>query len=57
MYIKRNVKFLLHKRSGGDPLSIPIRMRISYAGKTADFPIGFNIPINLLEPNNTESKE
>ena len=49
MYIKRSVKFLLHRRSGGDPLSTPIRMRISYAGKTADFPLGFNIPINYWD--------
>lgn len=38
MYIKRGVKFLSYKRSGGNPLNTPIRMRISYAGKTADFP-------------------
>lgn len=56
MYIKRSVKFLLHKRSGGDPLSTPIRMRISYAGKTADFPIGFNIPINYWDQTTQKVK-
>ncbi len=37
MHIKRSVKFLSYKRSGGNPLNTPIRMRISYAGKNRRF--------------------
>lgn len=48
MYIKRTVKFILHTRKKGDALdgkNIAIRMRISYAGTTIDFPTGLNIDV------------
>jgi integrase len=44
MYIKRSIKFLLHKRKPGETANIAIRMRISYAGnRPIDFPTGCNV--------------
>jgi len=46
MYIKRNVKFLLHKRRPGDTLNLGIRMRVTLSGeRPLDFPIGHTIDL------------
>lgn len=46
MYIKRNIKFLLHKRKPGDTLNLGIRMRVTLSGeRPIDFPIGHTIDL------------
>lgn len=44
MYIKRIVKFILHKRKPGDVTNLAIRMRVTVKGeRPIDFPIGHKI--------------
>jgi integrase len=46
MYIKRHIKFLLHKRKSGKTNSLGIRMRVTLSGKPPiDFPIGHSIDL------------
>jgi len=46
MYIKRNIKFLLHKRKPGDTSNLGIRMRVTLSGeRPIDFPIGHTIDL------------
>lgn len=47
MYIKRNIKFLLHKRKPGDTSNLGIRMRVTLSGqRPIDFPTGHKIDLN-----------
>lgn len=46
MYIKRIVKFILHKRKPGDVTNLAIRMRVTVKGeRPIDFPIGHKIDL------------
>lgn len=46
MYIKRIVKFILHKRKPGDATNLAIRMRVTVKGeRPIDFPIGHKIDL------------
>jgi integrase len=46
MYIKRSIKFLLHKRKSGATKKLGIRMRVTLSGKPPiDFPIGYSIDL------------
>lgn len=46
MYIKRIVKFILHKRKPGDVSNLAIRMRVTLKGeRPIDFPIGHKIDL------------
>ena len=47
MYIKRTIKFLLHKRKPGETNNLAIRMRVTLSGqRPIDFPIGHNIDLS-----------
>lgn len=44
MYIKRKIKFLLHKRKPGETSNLGIRMRVTLSGqRPIDFPVGHKI--------------
>jgi hypothetical protein len=46
MYIKRTIKFLLHKRKQGETSNLAIRMRVTLSGEhPLDFPIGHTIDL------------
>ena len=46
MYIKRKIKFILHKRKPGETSNLGIRMRVTLSGKNPiDFPIGHKIDL------------
>lgn len=46
MYIKRTIKFLLHKRKTGETNNLAIRMRVTLSGeRPIDFPIGHTIDL------------
>lgn len=47
MYIKRIIKFILHKRKPGDVSNLAIRMRVTLKGeRPIDFPIGYKVDLN-----------
>ena len=53
MYIKRNIKFLLHKRKPGDTSNLGIRMRVTLSGqRPIDFPIGFKTSLSNWDESN-----
>jgi len=46
MYIKRTIKFLLHKRKTGETNNLAIRMRVTLSGESPlDFPIGHTVDL------------
>jgi integrase len=46
MYIKRTIKFLLHKRKQGEVNNLAIRMRVTLSGeRPLDFPVGHTIDL------------
>ncbi|GHT09010.1 integrase [Bacteroidia bacterium] len=50
MYIKRSIKFLLHKRKPGETNNLAIRMRVTLSGeRPIDFPIGHNIDLEYWD--------
>ncbi|MDR1199278.1 MAG: site-specific integrase [Prevotellaceae bacterium] len=60
MHIKRNIRFILHKRKAGNSLktkSVPVRMRISYAGKTIDFLTGHSVDVEFWDEKKERAKE
>lgn len=47
MYIKRNIKFLLHKRKPGETTNLGIRMRVTLKGERPfDFPLGRKVDLD-----------
>ena len=47
MFIKRIVKFILHKRKPGETTSLAIRMRVTLKGERPfDFPLGRKVDLN-----------
>jgi integrase len=59
MHIKRSIKFLLHTRKTGGKIKtkdIPVRMRISYAGTTIDFPTGHSIDMEYWDAKKERAK-
>lgn len=52
MFIKRIVKFILHKRKPGETTSLAIRMRVTIKGQTPiDFPLGLKIDEDKWDKN------
>jgi site-specific recombinase XerD len=53
MYIKRTIKFLLHKRKPGETANLGIRMRVTLKGqKPIDFPTGHKIDLDKWDVEN-----
>lgn len=53
MYIKRSIKFLLHKRKADVTENLAIRMRVTISGQTPiDIPTGHNVDLDAWDAEN-----
>ena len=58
MFIKRIIKFILHKRKSTDTTALAIRMRVTLKGERPfDFPLGRKVDLDKWDANAERAME